>query len=71
MKLKCVHISVLYVIVCLSLANLRLDNGKVNSRPSGYETHALSSIFNWLEDELASIYTTSSFFILLVYFVTD
>jgi len=26
----------------------------LNQRPPGYETHELSSILSWLEDELAS-----------------
>jgi hypothetical protein len=30
--------------------------GKTKNHPSDYETHALSSIFNWLKDEWASIY---------------
>jgi len=27
----------------------------INTHPSGYEPHAASSVFNWLEGEIASI----------------
>ncbi len=30
---------------------------QTKNHPSGYETHSLSSIFNWLDDEWASIYS--------------